>query len=268
MIDPITKALQDVFFEIPREILEATFKPAIRSKTLDACIMDDLIRGKVLTDCNIYGGKLVKIPMTLDNAICLDAPVPYTLGVAATWSTYRIHPRARENRPIAATIAIRFPYNYTSAYQATGCNPTSGITLSQLACSALNAMTFQNAITTPTPVLLSGDTIRLDPPQLSHMDWILECRLCFDQDFTNMDVNSLQTFGNLVMAATKAYIYNQMIITVDRTYLSGGQELGIFKQLVESYADQADKYKEHLVEFAGVGLMDPDRINRIVTAWL
>ena len=265
--DALTTALQKVMFSIPPEILDATFTPAARRTTLDMCIVNDVIRGMVLTDCNIRGGKVVDIVLSQENAVPVDAPVPYTLGPSGTWSIYRVPPSARENKDISAVIGIRFPYNlYAGTNQVSPCagNYNGAVSVPQLACAVLNSHTFAEAVTTPTPILLEGNTIKLDPPQLSHLDWILRCRLAFDIDFTNMDVNTLPTFAKLVVAAVKWYIFKENIIKMGKTYLSGGQELGVFKEHVESYRDQEEKYDELLTEFLGASILDPSRLNKII----
>lgn len=267
MQDPIQLALQRIYFKIPREILDATFTPMIRQMTLDMCIINDVIHSVVLPDCNNGGGKLTKIPLTIQNAICLDPPIPYSLGVSNTWSVYRILPHARENRSINAAISIRIPYSL--AGNGIGDQSIAGMGtgrhLSDMACLALNSHTHTDHIATPTPILLAGDVVKLNPPQLSHLDWILECRIAYDENFTNMDVNIIPTFGELVVAAVKAFIYNKMIFAIDRTYLSGGQELGIFKQIVESYADQYDRYEELIKQFNSISVLEPERIRTLIT---
>ena len=270
MQDPIQLALHRIYFKIPKEILEATFTPSVRQMTLDMCIINDVFHSVILPDCNNGGGKLAKIPLTTENAVCLDPPVPYSLGVSNTWSIYRVLPHARENRSINAAISIRIPYSL--AGDGMGAQSISGSgggrTLSDVACMALNSHTHAQHISTPTPILLAGDVVKLNPPQLSHLNWILECRLAYDENFTNMDVNIIPTFAELVVACVKAYIYNKMIFAIDRTYLSGGQELGIFKTTIESYADQYDRYEELIKQFNSISVLEPERLRNILTYML
>lgn len=268
MQDPIQLALNRIYFKIPREILEATFTPSVRGISLDMCIINDVIHSVILADCNNGGGKLAKIPLTTENAVCLDPPIPYSLGVSNTWSVYRVLPHARENRSINAAISIRIPYSLAGDRMGAQSIMGGGITLSDIACTALNSHTHAQHISTPTPILLAGDVVKLNPPQLSHLDWILECRLAYDENFTNMDVNIIPTFGELVVAGVKAYIFNKMIFAVDRTYLSGGQELGIFKTTIESYSDQYERYEELIKQFNSVSVLEPERLRGVLAYML
>ncbi len=270
MQDPLDIALRRIYFEIPNEILNTTFSPIVKNKSLDACIIEEVIQGIVLHDCNNGGGKLLKVPLSPENAICLDAPPIPNVSLHNTWTIYQILPHARENKPLSAVHSVRYPYNIGTGvtYSTPYGWQNAGRTLGLLASTALNAQTNSESLVTPTPILLSGDCIRLDPPQAMHIDWVLECRVEYDKNFTNMDVNIIPTFVELVLAAVKAYIYNTMIFAVERTYLVSGQELGIFKTIVEKYEDQFEKYRELLVKFNSISVLEPERLKKLITYML
>lgn len=262
MIDPLNTFLSKLYMSIPMELLTATFKPTVRKKSLDQCIIDDVIISYVRSQINIAGGKIIKIPLTMENATLLAPPALATLGLTSTWSVYRIHPIIRENKPLSAVLSIVIPYQYVG-----GTYPSSpagnggmGVTLPDIACQALNAQTFAQATTTPTPILLAGDLIRLDPPMMTHLDWLLIARVNYDENFTNMDVNIIPTFVELCIWAVKQYIYVQNVFAIDRTYLSGGQELGVYKQIAESYADAETQFMELLKVFNRAIIMEPERL--------
>lgn len=270
MQDPMDITLRRAYFEIPNEILNTTFSPVTKNKTLDACIIEDVIQGIVLHDCNNGGGKLLKLPLTAENSVCLNAPPIANISLHNTWAVYQILPHARENKPLSAVHAIHYPYNIGTG--TTHSTPygwqNAGRNMGLLASTALNAQTHAESLVTPTPILLSGDCIRLDPPQAMHIDWVLECRVEYDKNFTNMDVNVIPTFTELSLAAIKAYIYNKMIFAVERTYLVSGQELGIFKNIVEKYEDQFERYKELVVKFNSISVLEPERLKKLITYML
>ena len=270
MQDPIDMLLRRVYFEIPHEILNTTFSPIIKNKTLDACIIEEVIQGVVLHDCNNGGGKLTKIPLTASNAVSLNAPPIANVSLQNTWVVYQILPHARDNKAITAVHSIHFPYSVATgaSHSAPYGWHNAGRNMGLLASTALNAQTHADSIVTPTPILLSGDCVKLDPPQAMHVDWVLECRVEYDKNFTNMDVNLIHTFTELGVAAIKAYIYNTMIFAVERTYLVSGQELGIFKSTVEEYKDQFEKYREGIIKFNSVSVLEPERLKRLVTYML
>ena len=252
--------------EIPRELLEATFRPSVKMKSLDQCMIDEVVTTYVRDNINIAGGKLVKIPLTMDNATLLDPPALSVLGLNSTWAVYKIHPQIRENKPLSAAIALRIPYQYTAGTYpgGPGLGVGHGLTLPDVACQALNSQTFAQQTTTPTPILLTGDLVRLDPPMMTHLDWLLLARINYDENFTNMDVNLIPIFADLCILAIKQYIYMNNMFAVDRTYLSGGQELGVYKQFVESYADASQQFIDRLKVFNRVVINEPERLKNLL----
>lgn len=266
MQDPLDMLLRRAYFEIPYEILHTAFSPNTRSKALDACIIEDVIHGMVVYDCNNAGGKLTKIPLTMDNAVCLRTPPIANVSIQNTWVVYQIHPHARDNKPISAVHAIHFPYTVATgaAHSAPYGWHNAGRNTGLLGSTVLNAQTHADSLVTPTPILLNGDCIKLDPPQAMHIDWVLECRVEYDKDFTNMDVNITPTFVEMSLAAIKAYIYNKLVFAMDKTYLHSGQELGAFKTIVEEYRDQYERYREYLIKFNSVSVLEPERLKKLV----
>jgi hypothetical protein len=76
----------------------------------------------------------------------------------------------------------------------------------------------------------------------------LRCVVANDEHMSNMQPRTYLAFGKLCELAIKSYIYNNMIIAMDQAYLSGGQELGQFKAIVESYSDAEEQYGTYLNE--------------------
>jgi hypothetical protein len=60
----------------------------------------------------------------------------------------------------------------------------------------------------------------------------------------------------LVEFAVKAYIYNELIVDIDMGELQGGQQLGIFKQIVEGYADAEQNYQDKLKSWMAISVMN------------
>ena len=117
----------------------------------------------------------------------------------------------------------------------------------------------------PTPILKEGHLVYIYPPQSAHIDWILVCRLAYDDEFSNLNDSAVYSLMQLIECATKAYVYNTLVLKIDAAKLEGGYEFGKFKEIVESYADQNEKYDELLLNFRGGALLDPERIARVIT---
>jgi hypothetical protein len=87
-----------------------------------------------------------------------------------------------------------------------------------------------------------------------------------DSNLNNIQPRNYKTISKLCILATKAYIYNKLIIHVNSGYLVSGQELGIFKSLVESYSDANQDYETFITEElrAVLFMNDTTRMNRFL----
>lgn len=70
-------------------------------------------------------------------------------------------------------------------------------------------------------------------------------------NLNNIQPRSYKHFATLLVLATKAYIHNKLIIPLNSGLLSGGQELGVFKSIVESYSESEEEYQTYLKEAWG-----------------
>jgi len=78
-----------------------------------------------------------------------------------------------------------------------------------------------------------------------------------DSNMNNIQPRSYHAFSTLCVLATKAYIYQQLTLAINSGYLSGGQELGAFKNVVESYSDAEEQYQIYLTQqWVGVAFMN------------
>lgn len=268
-MDAIQMALQHLYFNIPMELLINIFKPMLRNATLDECIRNDVIDGKVLNDVNLMGGAKTTIPLKAENAIYCPPPTPYAM-VAGQYSVYKIPPEDREYRNIVSVQGIRYPYNFNSysGIPQPFTNGMYGATMGDLASAAINAQTFANVSPTPAPKLLQGDMVQLMPPQMVHMDWVLECRLEWDRNFTSMDPTAIHSFIDLIYTAVRGYIYTQGIFEASRTFLSAGQELNVMKEMIEEGKQYIEQYPEKLKIFCGATLLSRDEVGSMLAFML
>ena len=250
---------------IPLPILNEAFEPDKRYMSLDECIREDVICRRVLDDCNLFAGKVSRI--VLQASWAEKTNIPPMLGIISTgsYTVYRIPPMMRENKRIVAVVSLEYPPQYYSGNLLTyGGASLTGSTAGDLACQALNSVSGGSQFYKPTPILKEGHLVYIYPPQSTHIDWIMTCRLEYDSEYTNINDSAVKPLVDLVECATKAYIYNKLILKIDAVKLEGGYEMGKFREIVESYADQNEKYDELLMNFRGGALLDPDRMARII----
>lgn len=262
MENSIHYLLKEIYLKIPSEILKETFKP--QDKSLDAVIKEDVIVDIVLRRCNLYSGKIAKIQLKSEYFKRLEST-----GIQFAPSSvfvYVIPPEAREHRDISHTISLAYPFNYLPpmAYNYGVASQPQNV------CSTINRVLGSNVgypdiPVMPVPILLKNNVIKLEPNFETYTEYILACLLKYDSNFTNISPNSLRYLSSLGVLATKSLVYNRLIIPIGNAYLMGGQELGKFKEIVESYQDAEEKFEEALLKFRGSTTFDKDNLLSMVS---
>lgn len=257
MHQALQQAFVNLFQTIPREILQDTFK-APYGGSIDQVIMSSVITSRVLPDCNLVGGKMKNITLLHEYHEQTLYGVQEDFANRGLFSIYRIPANEREGLPIVAVNGVAYPEDMSS-------NPykhynDQGANMATLTQSVLHSHTYANVPITPTPELLEGDLVRLLPSQTVHIDWVLSVRLGYDNSFSTLNANAVFPFIQLVEHAVKNYIYNQMIIGMGQAKIMGGHELGIYRDVIQTYSDSNDKYLELLKDFKGGAVQDTQRL--------
>lgn len=243
-INPITKAISDVKFRIPKPILEEAF---LRRRgfhqfgrstpvSLDYRIREEVIEARVIPDCNLVGGTEVTIP--LHNVVASPAPEFKTV--------WKIPLSLTQNRKITRV--------YSLVYGTGGLNTTttlynSGGSIYTDAAAGLMASHAPIPNISNAEIKLIGEnTIMANVNVPPTPNLFLRCVIEADSEFNNLNPASIPVFSKLVEYAVKAYVYNTLIIETDEAYLSGGQQLGRFLTIIEDYSDAETLYQEHFNE--------------------
>ncbi len=253
MTTAISKALDEVRFRIPRPILEAVFIDRdLRFRqtptSINEHIMNEVIRPRVMVDCNLVGGVEVMIPLEGIPSVQTN---DYT-------TVYRIPKSETQNRSIISVLNITFndPYKVPAYGGVSNFNRSSML---QVGSAVMDAMGSSPMASTARVqligenVVMVSDTIRL-PPNI-----YLRCILANDENMSHLQLKSYRHFANLVVFAVKSYIYNEYIIRMDMAELYGGQQLGRFKEIIDGYADSEELYQTYLTEKMGKVLLMNDR---------
>lgn len=269
MIDAVRSAMTHIHSSIPRQILELAFMTDVETYNLsiDALIKRNVLVKKVRDDISVRGGKLIHFVVNQNWCKITQSPSPYALGIAGSYSVFQVPPEYRDHRDISCVVGIEYPYtlgatNETCTFY-NNCSP-NGNTLATLATAVLQSQTGSSNLTVPYGKVRPNNIIQLDPPQYNFVPWKVSVRLCFDDDFTGLDVNSIETFKALCEYATKSYIWAEKIVDIESNAIMRGVELGVVKDIVSSYADANEKYSELLLAFGGAQVYDPDRLPGIL----
>lgn len=263
MVDPIAYAIQTIYFNIPQEILDLVFKQNQNTLfqtdigySIDKKIVDEVIMKRVFNDCNIYGGQLKRIVL-LQEWCEFPAPTEYEQGIGTgKFSIYRIPPINRENVPIVRVQSISYPSTMTGT-PLTYAGSSAGTTVNMLAHEVLESQTYSLTPAMPIPQATGfNDIVRLFPPQHTHVNWVLTCRLAYDPSMLNLPPSTLKGFSEMCLYACQAYIYNTLIVKIDKAYIEAGSEIESIKNIIDKYEDAEEKYQEALMRFRGGTALD------------
>lgn len=266
-MDAIKIALRDIAMEIPMEILQRVFAPGTREfyrqrSAVESQILEKVIEPKVRVDCDLAGAMEVSIPLT-----GLKPEVLNQFTVA-----FKIPKNITNGRRITSVLSVTYG---TSGLANFGSNDlmsqygnSSYSALSDVGTGLLNAHTaipdMQNAYAYSigeNVVAIEGYT-----PMLSY--GYLRCLMSHDENLTNLKPQAYPAFAELCIYAVKAYIYNNYIIKMDEGELVAGRELQSFKNIIESYSDAAELYREYYkTTWSKVSFLnDPERKYRLLRA--
>ncbi len=242
MSNPIQKALMDVQFKIPPQILQAAFvtrefghRPL--PVNIETLIRDRVIYARVMVDCNLVGGTQLVIPLSTVKPEYIDLNT----------MVYRIPKSLTQGRTITRLLSL-------SSGVGTGYN--SAMTRNPYGFSAVvDAADAVVASHAPIPLVstanlrLIGENTVLVTEQVSLPSNVqLTCYVEYDEEFSQLRPTAYPKFSRLVELAVKAYIYNELAIPMGQAQLVGGMELGRFREIIDSYADANELYETYLQE--------------------
>ena len=74
---------------------------------------------------------------------------------------------------------------------------------------------------------------------------------------------TVETLAKMVTLATKAWIYNNLIIDIDRAAMECGADVGKIKEIIEEYRDANQLYDEQRPLWFGAQMLDSDVRQRL-----
>lgn len=240
-MDPINKALEEVENQIPPQVLRYAFIGADSAYrripvNLQSLIRDKVIGHRVIKDCNINGGvrdyiKLTGLPFRQTN----EGYRIYHIPKALTQGRTIINPLSVGNSHYITTI---------SDFGSLGLSDSIG-GLASLNSQILDA----NIMAAPfhtTDVRCVGENLVLveDIWHSLGPDAYLLAVFSNDEFMSNLPARSWSVFEDLVVLATKAWIYNNCNIAIDSGVIEMGMEIGRFREVVDSYSDANQLYRE------------------------
>lgn len=249
-MDPVSNAIRKLKLAIPKEILSEAFSPRRYDATrqaryrdtamigsLDAQIRKQVIDGQVSPDVNLCSGVETTVPLTTAEREYLDS-----------WNiVYRIPKSVTGGRTITAAYEVVYGVGFSnqgffSPLQA-GASP-----LISAGQRILNATMGSGSVSTHYVSIIGENTILVNDVTQLQGSAYLRCMLTHEPNFANLKPAYYSAFAELVVLATKAFVYNELVIKLDEGENKAGQTLGRFREILDGYADSYQLYSEYLDE--------------------
>lgn len=277
MTSPVQVALDRVKYEIPWEILQEAFMarrydPSRRERyrdnqlgvSVDSIIRKEVIESRVMVDISLCSGVETRIPLQNCPKEVLD---PYNV-------VFRVPRELTGNRNITTVYSVDYGLAYGSgsgAGPAGGSGNALGVGYNSSPLMEAGYGLFQAAMplqsVSSAYVCLVGDNAVLVNDAIAIPgNLILRCLLSHEPNLANLKPAYFNHFTELVILATKAAVYNKLIINLDEGQIKAGSSIGRFRELVDGYADSNQMYKDYLKDNWRVAstMNDVDKYRRIL----
>jgi len=229
------------FSDIPSEILEDGFRGKEdrymrRRKSIDAEIRDKVIDNLIKPDLDAAGGVMLSIPL---DGIPFDKLEDY--------SRIYVIPRTKTlGRDIVQVnrVSLNVTSNYSERVPGQSSSSFSVSPFERSVQSVIASHSPIPNITNAEVELLGDNVIKVNDYQNFSADICLECRIGYSDELIEIKKPYYQDFAELVNIATKAYLFRELALTVDRTKLEGGRDFGRYKEFIDQWADSYQMYGE------------------------
>lgn len=249
MQSPIDNAIQDLFHRIPPQILALAFignhalnNPFIQNNaSIPDAIREKVVMRRVLKDFNLLGGT--------EHVVPLYGLEPEIIDHYAR--VYYVPKDRTQGRSIVEVLSMSYGTMGTYGYNL-GLGMTTYANQGEYGRGAVTdgLMNIQSShsplpqVGTANTRLIGENTVYISDIIPISFDPHLRCRLAYDSEMSTMAAGFQPFMAELVFLATKAYIYNQLVVILDMGALIGGQELGVIADIIRGYEDADRSYVE------------------------
>lgn len=243
---PIDYALANLRHRIPEPILQMFFGPQpITQSTpspfsrqhpidynIDYGIYEKILLSRVHPDINLFGATQVVIDLSAASVESID----YSTRV------YRIPYESTSGRRIVSAQSLHYKRYLSANYNSYLDSNTNQ--LEQASNALINSLGSIPVVQTANLQIIGDNVVMVrDNAQFSVDDFILVAIVEFDEALSAIAPGAYPVYASLVEYATKAYIYINGMIQLDRGQLYAGMELGQIRNFIEEYRDAEEEYQ-------------------------
>lgn len=217
----IEYGLSVIMRSVPQELLKQAFQShAIygygNMHSMEELVRINVLNNIVLKDCGLVGGQEITIPLNGMSYKHIDAGYLYVIPLSAT-----------AGRHILSVLSVE---------DSTWNGDHSAI---------ISTARSMNSTGTADAQLVAPNTV-LVGEQISWSSAYLRCILSNDENMSNLNPRSFETFGQLCELACKGYIYNKVNISTGDGATTGGTVNSQLRGVLDNYADAYTLYREIL----------------------
>lgn len=224
---------------------ESAWRPFMAHTSLESKIREVTIEGRVLSDCDIVGGKEVVINVR-------GLPIEY----ADDWTTIiKIPPERVDGRRIISAHSLNYYPNTTSI----GIMAETGglMNLNKINDVSMVGQRIGDSYGTAPTVSTANievegfNTIIIRDRVRNHALYELRCIVGNNENLSNLPIRNQIYFNKLCVLAAKAHCYWKLSVDIDMGRLEAGRDLGEFKNQLSNFADSEEMYLEMLQQDMG-----------------
>lgn len=230
--------ISEVIAEIPEEVLTRAFRTENQHQrfghfTLEDKIMSLVIRPRLFIDCNLISGEDALIDLM--HAERYD-PDSYS-------SVYRIPKKITNGRSIVVAKQVSFlnPNSVNSFGVHSPCGRSALLLGVKAVMDAQEDIPF---VGTHKVRLIGENTILIRGGSLLPTSSYPNCTLEYDKNMSNISPRSYGVLAEAGILAVKAYIYRTLHVTLGEGELMAGMALNQIGNVVDSYSDANEQYRE------------------------
>lgn len=262
-MSPIQFALSEIRDEIPEEVLELAFIPKTKYKlarqkfmstSVEQQILEKVINGKVRRHIDAQGAQEITVDLNGlqrekvgPQAWIMHIPKSRTKGRSIT-SVLGVHIGLYSNSNVDGA-APYFGMGVSSSFLSgngsnTGCNNNAQV---RAVNDLLQTYAPVEMNYTANVYLVDENTIYCED-NMSVFNLVLRCKVASDSEFSFIQGAYVRHFAKLCILATKAWIYKNLNVKLDKAHIEGGVEVSKIREIVDDYRDASEQFNEFIQE--------------------
>lgn len=257
-MNAISYAISRIKQQIPQAVLKATFNDSHANNfaiavSTDSKIREEVINNRVMVDCNLVGG--AEVTIALRN--CRHERVQPSVHV------YTIPKDLTQGRTIISALSVAFANGGIAGNMAPYGVANELDNAAKMQVAAISSIPY---VSDARCSVIGENVVLIEHPDMTVANLYLRCVIENDSHMQHLNAKSWPNFAKLCVLACKAEIYNRNVIQVDMGKMVGGQELGAYKDTIDSYSDMQEMYEEFLTTvWSKTAIMnDPQQRQRLI----